>query len=649
MAAISISGWPNSDGRKFTLTVTEQSSDPKTNKSIVAWTLTVSNSSYNMDTYVKCTVAGSVVYNVKMLATDDGGWTWNGFPTITGSKSGTVEVAHNADGTGAVSFAIEGYAVTYTTYYNNGSLNLTTLDRTAPSVGLSVTGVTKDSISISATSSVSANSWDYRLNSGNWVNFSTTAAGSASHTITGLEMNTLYTIDVRAKKTTNDVYGYSSAMDVKTLGAAEITTVSDLTLGSQCNVTWTPLDSTHKFKLTFAVGSVSDTTNFISPARTDAYTFTSYTPTIAMFAPAITTSITGSMAVTLTTYLSDGTVVGADTKLIVATVPNSTRPTVTNISLAQGSTKSGFTNVSGGELCVKSLSTLAATVTATSQYGAKIKNLSITILGKEYSKPIETSASSVTDTVTSDILTSSGNINVTATVRDSRGYTSTITGSTVYVADYYKPTGTIAYAINGTSIDTNVTWRIAPVADSANKPVNTGSVVITRKKISTSATASYTVKSISASTSSSTTAVSNYTGSGSWSAAAQALSDGNSETYEYTLTITDKKGSSYAATYVVSTGVVAASYLGGGKGLTLFTEAADEGFWAMELTTKDMIKYDISKSAYLTIANLLATPYTTNKSWFVGEFTKYNSALYKANVAVPSGETWTASHWTAIT
>lgn len=651
MAAISISGWPNSDGRKFTLTVTEQSSNPKTNKSIVAWTLTVSNSSYNMDTYVKCTVAGSVVYNVKMNATDDGGWTWNGFPTITGSASGTVEVTHNSDGTKAISFAIEGYAVTYTPYYNNGSLNLTTLDRTAPSVGLSVTGFTKDSISISATSSANSNSWDYRLNSGSWINFSTTNGTSATKTITGLSMNTLYTIDVRAKKTSNDIYGYSPAVDQKTLGAAEISMAADLTLGTACNIKWTPLDSTHKFKLTFTVGSVSNTTGLISPASTSAYTYTGYTPTVAAYAPAITTSKTGSMSVILTTYLSDGTtVVGSDTKLIVATVPDSTKPTVSTLTLAQGSTKSGFTNVAGGELCVKSLSTLAATATSGGQYGAKVVSVSIVIIGKTYTASVpDYNTSTTTTTVTSDILTSSGTLSISATATDSRGYVSVAKTATVYVADYFKPSGTITYAINGTSIDTNVTWKIAPVADSANKPVNTGSVVITRKKISTSATASYTVKSIAASTSSSTTAVSNYTGSGSWSASTQALSDGNSETYEYTVTITDKKGSSYAATYVISTGVVAASYLGGGKGLTLFTEAADEGFWAMELTTKDMIKYDISKSAYLTIANLLATPYTTNKSWFVGEFTKYNSALYKANVNVPSGETWTASHWTAIT
>lgn len=644
MASISISGWSGAGSRSFTLSVSESSYNAKTNSSSVSWTLTVANDSYWYDSYVKCTVNGSVVYN-KTVSWD------GGFPAQPGSTSGSLTVYHNADGTGSVSFAIEGYAYSYSTKYKSSSINLTTLDRTAPTVGLSVTNVTKDSISISATSNANSNSWDYRLNSGAWVNFSTSNTTSATKTITGLSMNTLYTIDVRAKKTSNDIYGYSSAVDQKTLGAAEISTAADLTLGTACNIKWTPLDSTHKFKITFGVGSVSNTTGLISPASTSAYTYTGYTPTVAAYAPQITTSKTGSMSVTLTTYLSDGTtVVGSDTKLIVATVPDSTKPTVSTLTLAQGSTKSGFTNVAGGELCVKSLSTLAATATSGGQYGAKVVSISIVIIGKTYTANVpDYNTSTTTTTVTSDILSSSGTLSISATATDSRGYVSAAKTATVYVADYFKPSGTVTYSISGTSINTNVTWKIAPVADSANKPVNTGSVVVVRKKISTAATASYTVKSIAASTSSSTTAVSNYTGSGSWSATAQALSDGNSETYEYTLTITDKKGSSYAATYVVTTGVNAASFLGGGKGLTLFTEAADEGFWAMELTTKDMIRYDISKSAYLTIANTLASAYATNKAWFVGEFMKKDGTLYKANVAIPSGETWTASHWTAIT
>lgn len=642
-ASKTISGWAGAGNRSFTLTVSESSYNAKTNTSVVGWTLTVANESYWFDSYVKCTVNGTVVYNKTV------GWD-GGFPAQTGSTSGSLTVNHNTDGTKSISFAIEGYAYTYSTKYASGTLTLTSLDRTAPTVGLSVTSVTKDSIGITITSNVSASQFAYNLNSGSWV-YATTTATSYSTTITGLSMNTLYTISAAAKKNTNDVWGYSAAVDQKTLGAAEITTAADITLGTACNIKWTPLDATHKFKITFAVGSVSATTGLITPGSTNQYTYTGYTPPIATFAPAITSSKTGSMSITLTTYLSDGTtVVGSDTKLIIATVPDSTKPTVSTLSLAQGSTKSGFTNVAGGELCVKSLSTLAASVTAGGQYGAKVVSVSVVIIGKTYTQSVESySTSTVTKTVTSDILTSSGTLSISATATDSRGYVSAAKTATIYVADYFKPSGSVAYAISGTSINTNVTWKIAPVPDSANKPVNTGSVVVVRKKISTSATASYTVKSIAASTSSSTTATSNYTGSGSWSASQQALSDGNSETYEYTLTITDKKGSSYAATYVVTTGVNAASFLGGGKGLTLFTEAADEGFWAMELTTKDMIRYDISKSAYLTIANTLASSYATNKAWFVGEFMKKDGTLYKANVAIPSGETWTASHWTAIT
>lgn len=127
-ASISISGWDNSSGRKFTLTVTEQSVDTTAGTSTVKWELSITNATYSMDTYVKCTVNGTVVYNPGFVpATPDGGYSWNGFPANVGSTSGTLTVAHNSDGTKTISFAIEGYAVTYTTKSASGTLTLTNI------------------------------------------------------------------------------------------------------------------------------------------------------------------------------------------------------------------------------------------------------------------------------------------------------------------------------------------------------------------------------------------------------------------------------------------------------------------------------------------------------------------------------------------
>ena len=598
--AISISGWSGAGARTFSLAVVESSYDEVENSSIVEWTLTVSGGTQSMDTYVSGWVNGTRVFDLVKHATDNGGATWNGFPANVGSSSGTLKVYHNDNGQKTINYTIEGYAVSYVIKRNeDGSLTLHNNDRSAPTVGLSVTGVTKDSISISVSSNgVEADKWEYRLNSGNWVTFNSTSGTSKSTTISGLSMNTLYTIDTRARKALNGIYGYSSAVDQKTLGAAEISSANNVTLGSACNIKWSPLDSSHRFKVSFSVGDASYETGLLTSSSSGVsvsggvWTYTGYAPSLATFAPKITTSRTGSMTIVLTTYLSDGTtVVGSDTKIITATVPDSssTKPSVSSLSLAQGSTKSGLTNVGGGELCVKTLSNIAAVATVGAQYGAKVVSVNIVVSNKTYTVNVPSyNTSTTTASIASDVLSESGTLSITAVATDSRGLVSAVKTGTIYVADYFKPSGTISYELTnisspqGVSIKTDVSWQIAPILDSANKPVNSGVVAISRKKVSTGATGQKTIKTIQSSSSTTTTPTSDYSGDGSWTAEQQAITDGNSETYEYTLTVTDIKGQSYAANYIVSTGVIAVSYLGGGKGATFFGEAQNEGLWVVE-------------------------------------------------------------------
>lgn len=590
MASCAISGWGGAGSRSFTLAVTEQSYDAKTNTSVVKWTLTVANETYWYDSYVKCTVNGSVVYNKTV------GWN-GGFPAQTGSTSGTMTVTHGSDGKKTISFAIEGYACTYSTKSASGSLDLTNLDRTAPTVTVEAGTVTKDSIAITATANVSCNTWEYRMNSGTWTSFSTTAGTSATKTITGLSSNTQYTIDVRAKKTSNDVYGTSAAITAKTLGASAITSAEAITLGSACSIKWTPLDSTFKFKVTFKVGDASVTTGFISPASTSAYTYTGTSPAIATFAPKITNAATASMTIILETFTSGGVSVGTSETTVTCTVPNNstTKPAIAaaNVALAEG-TASGF-----GYYC-STLSTLKATLSSlTGKYGATIANVSMTIEGKTYAGT--TSGSNFI--CTSDVLSTTGTVAVTITVTDSRGFSNTYSTS-ITVYEYFKPSGTISYTVNGTSFDVAVTWKVAPVFVSS-KTKNTVSVVVTRKKVSTGTTASQTVKTVAAEQ----TAVTQYTGSGSWTG--QGLTDGTTETYEYTLTVTDKKGSTFAATYVISTGITALSFLGGGKGATFFGEAASEGLWIYEDSTSKKITIGNGRIYYGTCATAAAAKVVT--------------------------------------
>lgn len=581
-ASKTISGWSGAGSRSFTLKVEETAYNAKTNKSTVKWTLTVANESYWYDSYVKCIVNGTVVYNKTV--------SWNGgFPAETGSISGTMEITHDSSGEKSITFSLEGYAYSHSVISSgNGTLVLTNLDRTPPTVATTIGTVTKNSIAITATADVACNKWWYRLNAGEWVSFSTTSGTSASKTISGLEPNTQYTIDVSARKTSNDVDGYAASVTEKTLGASAIRNASAVTLGSACNVAWVPLDSTFKFKLTFAIGSTSKTTGLISPASTNPYTYTGYTPAIADFAGAIPNAAIGSMTIILTTYLSDGTtVVGTSETIVDVMVPenSTTKPTVGTVTCAEG-TASGFS------CFCSTLSTVKATITgAAGKYGASITEIKMEVEGAEY-------IANSSGVATSATLRTTGTIPVKITVTDSRGFTNTST-TNITVYEYFKPSGSITCTPNGTSFDIDVTWKIAPVFVSS-KTKNTVSVIVTRKKISTGATASQTVKTVAANQ----TAVTQYNSSGSWTG--QGLTDGTTETYEYTLKVQDAKGATYAATYVVSTGITALSILGGGKGVTFFGEAQNEGLWIVEEGTYKNIAVGNARLFYGTCATAAA-------------------------------------------
>jgi len=235
MASISISGWANSwtsaGDRTFTLTVTEQSYDSIANTSSVKWELSITGGSgQSMDTYVKCVVNGTEVYNVRKNATDNGGVTWNGFPANNGSTSSTMTVSHGIDGKKSITFSIEGYAVVYSTKSNSGSLTLHNIDRTAPTVNLSASAASTTSISITAsTGSTECDSWDYKVDSGSWTNYSTTSGTSSSKTITGLTSAT-HTVKVKAQKKLNHVEGESSQVSVDLVAPSVNFSISDITV-----------------------------------------------------------------------------------------------------------------------------------------------------------------------------------------------------------------------------------------------------------------------------------------------------------------------------------------------------------------------------------------------------------------------------------
>lgn len=160
----------------------------------------------------------------------NGEWDWKPFDFRNYSKlflkSKTYTVNHKGDGTANIYFytdfytGLQDYGCSAHIYFS-GSVALEPIDRSAPEVTVQITDITTNALTINASTNVNCDIWEYSLtNGGSWVQFSTTVGTSASVTVSGLQINTNYIIQVRARKTANLVYGTSASQNVKTLGGA---------------------------------------------------------------------------------------------------------------------------------------------------------------------------------------------------------------------------------------------------------------------------------------------------------------------------------------------------------------------------------------------------------------------------------------------
>ncbi len=659
-ASIQISGWAGSGNRVLKLTVKQLSQNAANNSSTIQWTLEVLNDTVYYDTYVQCWVNGKSVYDVVVKA-------FQGFPDRTGAIQGTETVYHNSDGTKTLSFGIQGYVYTYSNKTTTGSLSLDTISQKVPSVR--ATGypdqTTASSVVVAATSDVLCNQWAYRIrttgNYGDWVFKSSTSASERSTywTLTSLTPNTTYTIQTAGRDATTGSWGWSNELAMKTLGPSNITSAADITLGRPCSIKWTPIDTTYKFRLTFQCGNTSVVVpvggGYISPNTTSEYNYTSYQPPLATFASELTKSTSGSMTITLTTYTSAGTAIGTSSKVVTCTIPDdsSTRPTLGTVTI----TNSGNTDF-GSNIYVRLLSSVRATISgASAQYGATITRYSMSVDDDTYT--------STTGSITSSALSTAGSKTVTVSVTDSRGLVSSTT-STITVLDYFKPTGTIDYHLNGKSIDTTITWRVAPVLNESSR-LNIVNVKIERVKISTGERSVKTVKN-------STSAAADFSGTYTWTAADQALTDADMVGYRYTLTVYDKIGTSFQYTATITTAITALSFLRGGTGACFFGEATANGLEVKGTahvtgdTTFDGILYardevftdsnlDVGGNLFVSgdlyfgtakMEDFITETGTDSLGW---RYDKYNSGkilLYRdVNVGTPSLSTYGSFYYTS--
>ena len=407
------------NGRYLQLTVTE-TVNAASNSSTLSWTLTSAGGASTYYTIEETTVKinGTQVYYKARTA-----WDSYVFPAAKGSVSGTIDVPHGSDGTKSV--AIEFLTSVY--YYGatdyGGTMDLTDIDRTAPTVSCSISNITATSFKITANSSATVDEWSYSLNDGLTGNdFSTTAATTASTTVTGLTPNTTYKVRVSARKKSNGVYGETSTVNVTTLGGAIINSCETITADA----------STVTFKINATIYSASYTYYlYIRNGSTDYLAFSGRTMTAGTADRTFTLSQTEradlldamaslkSFTGTIALVTKNGSTQIGSTSTTTATVQTTeanSAPTMTAFSSYDG--RSTTTAITGNDqLYIQGMSYVYVTPgTATAKNGASIVKYAASCNGATVSN--ETGA-----VINLGAVAASGSLDVVVTATDSRGYT----------------------------------------------------------------------------------------------------------------------------------------------------------------------------------------------------------------------------------
>ena len=422
------------DGRYLQLTITE-SVDVPSNTSTLTWTLTSAGGSavyYTIDETI-ITINGITVYSKART-----NWEDRVFPAAKGSVSGSLPIVHNADGTktATVEFFTRVYVFGSLDY--GGSMTLTNIDRTAPTVSCSISGITAYGFKISASSSATADIWQYSTNGGtSWTQFSTTAGTSASITLSSLSPNTSYSVRVKARKKTNQVYGTSGTSSVKTLGGGVINSCPTITADA-ATVSFKPNVTVYDASYSYYLSIYNGATEYLAlGARTWTTGTADRTITLSQTERAdlleAMASIKSSSATLKLVTKSGTTQIGSTTSCTctIQTTEANSAPTMTAFTYKDS--RSNTTAVTGNDqLFIQGYSYLYITPgTATAKNGASIVKYAATCNG--------VSGSNTTGgAINLSTVSKAGTLDVVVTATDSRGYTVSSKQQITVIA-YAKP------------------------------------------------------------------------------------------------------------------------------------------------------------------------------------------------------------------
>lgn len=347
---------------------------------------------------------------------------------------GEYTVTHNSNGTKSITLSWEAnctYTSSLGTVTGSATITLPTIDRNAPTVTLRTSNITSAGMTLTALSSAVADRWEYKLNGGSWAQFSIAEASSASVVLDTLSPNTNYTVQVRARRKSNHVYGSSSSTTVTTLGGSVITWTGQVTANSsspKIQFTMVVYDSTYTHTLTVSK-SGTDLFSFMGITGTvgsNTKVFTLTTAQSQSIMAAMPTETQGTLTYTLVTYDSNNAAVGTETATATALITEAAAPTMGNFAVRD--VNSTVTGVTGDSFAiVQGQSTVRVTAaTASPAYGTTIAKYSVTI----GNKTVESS----TRTINVGTVDTSGTVTVSVTATDRRGYSVTKTATLDIIA-----------------------------------------------------------------------------------------------------------------------------------------------------------------------------------------------------------------------
>lgn len=307
-----------------------------------------------------------------------------------------------------------------------GTSSAASTDLVAPTVSFTVSNIAAHSVYIYATSNVNCNIWQYSTDNGKtWVQFSTSNGKSGTKTVTGLTPNTEYSLKVRARKTSNNLYGTSATVKAKTLGGTIINSVTafDACAASPViTMNWTVYNATYKHTLRVKRGT--NTILTITGLTASEGTINTTVTLTAAQRKTLLQAMTDVKSFTATFELTsfDGTtqIGDASTKnATIRTTASRCNPTFNGFSFLDNKKTTTDMTLDNSIMIQNQSDLLVTCVAGTPKNEATIAKYSVTIGGK--------TVESTTVTVRFGAVPISGRVQMTVATIDSRGYSASRT------------------------------------------------------------------------------------------------------------------------------------------------------------------------------------------------------------------------------